>query len=89
MTKRFAETFIADPLPIQDVFRALFGGGRAELKLTDPNDLLQSGVDIIAQPPGKKLQNLNLLVRRGTGADGDRPSILDPKSKARSVLRPG
>ncbi|PAK43934.1 hypothetical protein CHH87_05005, partial [Bacillus licheniformis] len=44
-----------------DVFRALFGGGRAELKLTDPNDLLQSGVDIIAQPPGKKLQNLSLL----------------------------
>ena len=45
----------------EDVFRALFGGGRAELKLTDPNDLLQSGVDIIAQPPGKKLQNLSLL----------------------------
>lgn len=61
MTKRFAETFAQISSHFEDVFRALFGGGRAELKLTDPNDLLQSGVDIIAQPPGKKLQNLSLL----------------------------
>ncbi|RCK10923.1 hypothetical protein DT075_24825 [Bacillus licheniformis] len=59
--KRFAETFAQISSHFEDVFRALFGGGRAELKLTDPNDLLQSGVDIIAQPPGKKLQNLSLL----------------------------
>ena len=39
----------------------LFGGGRAELRLTDPEDLLNTGVEIIAQPPGKKLQNLHLL----------------------------
>jgi chromosome segregation protein len=37
------------------------GGGRAELKLTDPKDLLNTGVEIVAQPPGKKLQNLGLL----------------------------
>ncbi|WP_367069912.1 chromosome segregation protein SMC [Bacillus velezensis] len=61
MTKRFHETFIQIRSQFNDVFRSLFGGGRAELKLTDPNDLLNSGVDIIAQPPGKKLQNLNLL----------------------------
>ena len=40
---------------------ALFGGGRADLKLTDPKDLLNTGVEIVAQPPGKKLQNLGLL----------------------------
>ena len=61
MTKRFHETFIQIRSQFNDVFRSLFGGGRAELKLTDPKDLLNSGVDIIAQPPGKKLQNLNLL----------------------------
>ncbi|MEC1502100.1 chromosome segregation protein SMC [Bacillus sonorensis] len=61
MTKRFSETFAQISSHFEDVFRALFGGGRAELRLTDPNDLLQSGVDIIAQPPGKKLQNLSLL----------------------------
>ncbi len=61
MTKRFHETFVQIRSQFNDVFRSLFGGGRAELKLTDPNDLLNSGVDIIARPPGKKLQNLNLL----------------------------
>ncbi|NPC92546.1 chromosome segregation protein SMC [Bacillus sp. WMMC1349] len=61
MTKRFAETFTQIRSHFEEVFRALFGGGRAELKLTDPEDLLHSGVEIIAQPPGKKLQNLSLL----------------------------
>lgn len=36
-------------------------GGRAELQLTDPQDMLETGVEIIAQPPGKKLQHLSLL----------------------------
>lgn len=61
MTKRFNDTFVQIRSHFDHVFRSLFGGGRAELKLTDPNDLLHSGVDIIAQPPGKKLQNLSLL----------------------------
>lgn len=43
------------------MFRELFGGGRADLRLTDPNDLLETGVEIVAQPPGKKLQHLSLL----------------------------
>ena len=42
-------------------FNRLFGGGQAELKLTDPNDPLNCGIEIIAQPPGKKLQMLSLL----------------------------
>ena len=45
----------------KDVFTLLFEGGHAELKLTDPENLLESGVDIIAQPPGKRLQSLSLL----------------------------
>jgi chromosome segregation protein len=43
------------------VFRELFNGGNAKLVLTDPNDYLNSGIDIIAEPPGKKLQNITLL----------------------------
>ncbi|MBQ3494414.1 MAG: chromosome segregation protein SMC [Clostridia bacterium] len=42
-------------------FRELFGGGNARLELTDPDNLLESGVDIVAEPPGKKLQNITLL----------------------------
>src|SRR5699024_110280 len=61
MQSRFGATFtqIKDEFAI--VFKELFGGGRAELRLTDPNHLLETGVEIIAQPPGKKLQHLGLL----------------------------
>ncbi|MCK4532969.1 AAA family ATPase, partial [bacterium] len=45
----------------QEVFKSLFEGGQADLLLTDENDILESGIDIIVQPPGKKLQNLSLL----------------------------
>ncbi|MFJ8068777.1 chromosome segregation protein SMC [Peribacillus sp. NPDC096447] len=61
MKRRFADTFYSIREEFEQVFKALFGGGRAELKLTNPDDLLNTGVDIIAQPPGKKLQNLSLL----------------------------
>ncbi|MBN2552345.1 MAG: AAA family ATPase, partial [Spirochaetales bacterium] len=43
------------------MFRRLFGGGRAELKLLDPEKVLESGIEIYAQPPGKKLENITLL----------------------------
>ncbi|MFS0613215.1 chromosome segregation protein SMC [Lederbergia ruris] len=61
MKRRFGTTFHEIQDQFMGVFRALFGGGRAELKLTNPKDLLNTGVDIVAQPPGKKLQNLSLL----------------------------
>jgi chromosome segregation protein len=44
-----------------NMFRRLFGGGRAELRLSDPNHVLESGIEIYAQPPGKKLENITLL----------------------------
>lgn len=61
MKKRFQETFEGIRYHFESVFRSLFGGGRADLKLTNPEDLLNTGVEIVAQPPGKKLQNLGLL----------------------------
>jgi len=44
-----------------EIFVTLFGGGRAELVLTDESNILETGIDIVAQPPGKKLQNIHLL----------------------------
>lgn len=61
MKKRFEHTFNGIREHFEPVFQALFGGGRADLKLTNSEDLLNTGVEIVAQPPGKKLQNLGLL----------------------------
>jgi len=58
---RFKEAFEAVNEMFIKVFPRLFRGGRAELRLCDSDDLLECGVDIIAQPPGKKLQNVGLL----------------------------
>jgi chromosome segregation protein len=60
--KRFREVFDAVNAKFQEVFPHLFRGGRAALALTDENDLLETGVEIVANPPGKKiLQNIELL----------------------------
>jgi len=59
--KRLREAFDALRTKFSEVFLALFSGGRAELVMTDENNILETGIDIIAQPPGKRLQNINLL----------------------------
>jgi chromosome segregation protein len=59
--KRLKEAFDLLNRKFGEVFSLLFGGGSAELRLTDEADILESGINIIVQPPGKKLQNLNLL----------------------------
>ena len=59
--ERFREAFDAINAHFQRTFSTLFGGGRAGLALLDETDLLESGVDIIAQPPGKRLQSIQLL----------------------------
>lgn len=59
--RRFEETFDAVDAMFREIFPKLFRGGRARLVLTDPDDLLETGVDIDVQPPGKQLQNVSLL----------------------------
>ncbi|MBI3401775.1 MAG: chromosome segregation protein SMC [Acidobacteria bacterium] len=59
--QRFNEAFVAINRNFQEVFSTLFGGGRAGLTLLDENDPLESGIEIIAQPPGKRLQSVQLL----------------------------
>lgn len=61
MSERFIESFHAVNEAFQEVFKELFRGGNAELQLVDPEHLLETGVEIIAQPPGKKAQLLSLL----------------------------
>lgn len=61
MKEEFLTTFNKIDKEFQEVFKQLFKGGSASLKLTNPDDLLETGVDIIASPPGKKLTSINLL----------------------------
>ena len=61
MKKQFAEKFQEIQVQFQKVFEQLFGGGKGTLTLSDPDNLLESGIIITAQPPGKKLQNMMQL----------------------------
>ena len=59
--RRFKEAFDAINEHFRGMFRTLFGGGQGEMRLTDETNLADSGIDIMASPPGKKLQNIALL----------------------------
>lgn len=61
MEKQFKEKLEIISENFNEVFREMFGGGRAYLKLSEEDDVLESGIDIIAQPPGKNLQSMMLL----------------------------
>jgi chromosome segregation protein len=59
--KRLREAYDALKVKFSEVFKTLFGGGQAELVLTDEQNILETGIDVVAQPPGKKLRNISLL----------------------------
>jgi chromosome segregation protein len=61
MKKQFSTQFAVIDQKFNSVFRELFGGGKAQLILAEEDNVLESGIDIVAQPPGKKLQHLSLL----------------------------
>ncbi len=60
-TTRFAETFETVREHFRETFRRLFGGGRADIVLEDASNLLESGIDIVARPPGKEQRTISLL----------------------------
>jgi len=60
-TELFLATYNMIKKNFHNMFRRLFGGGRGEIRLVDPSNVLESGIDIFAQPPGKKLENISLL----------------------------
>jgi chromosome segregation protein len=59
--KRFSEAFQAINANFREMFKTLFGGGIGEMRLTDEENAAESGIDIVASPPGKKLQSVLLL----------------------------
>ncbi len=59
--RMFRETYEDVNARFKQIFPRLFGGGKAELQLTHPDDLLETGVDIVAQPPGKRLGSIELM----------------------------
>jgi chromosome segregation protein len=61
MQEAFVDTFEKVTKEFQRYFKALFGGGEAQLQLTEPDNLIETGVDIVARPPGKRLQSMALL----------------------------
>ena len=61
MIDKFSTTFEKISTEFTSVFRKLFKGGTGILKLTNPDNLLETGIDIIAEPPGKKLNSIGLL----------------------------
>ena len=61
MISEFSNTFKTISANFSETFRELFKGGHAELKLTEPSNILETGVDIVASPPGKKLSSITLL----------------------------
>lgn len=61
MVERFSETFEKINEEFNHVFRSLFGGGKARIKYTDPTNILETGIDIDVQPPGKAVQNITLF----------------------------
>lgn len=61
MIDKFSKTFNKINIEFNQVFKELFNGGEARLELTDPNNMLETGIDIIAYPPGKKPANISLL----------------------------
>jgi len=59
--ERFRNAFEQINQNFSELFKELFGGGRGEMNLIDADDVLESGIDVVAQPPGKRLQNVLLL----------------------------
>ncbi len=59
--QKFAEAFEAINANFRGMFQTLFGGGTGEMRLTDQENLAESGIDIVCSPPGKRLQNVLLL----------------------------
>ncbi|MFL5244038.1 MAG: chromosome segregation protein SMC [Gemmataceae bacterium] len=59
--KLFTDAFEAIRTHFQELFRKLFGGGMADIELEEPDDVLESGIEIVARPPGKEMRNLSLM----------------------------
>ena len=67
-------------------FKELFGGGKGTLELVEDEDILEAGIRIISQPPGKKLQNMMQLSGGEKALDGNCPAFCNPEPETVAVL---
>ena len=86
MRRQFEEKFREIRAEFDKVFKELFGGGRGALELMEGEDLLEAGIQIIAQPPGKKLQNMMQLSGGEKGTDCYFPVVCHPEFETVPVL---
>ena len=87
MRKQFLEKFAEIQTEFDKVFKgSLFGGGKGTLELVEDEDILECGIRIIAQPPGKKLQNMMQMSGGEKVPDGDFTVVRHPELKAVPVL---
>ena len=86
MKRQFAEKFADIQREFDKAFKELFGGGKGTLELVEEEDLLESGIRIIAQPPGKKLAEYDAAFRRRKILNGNCTVICDPESETIPVL---
>lgn len=85
MRKQFKEKFEEIKIEFDKVFKELFGGGKGTIELTEAEDILEAGINIISQPPGKKLQNMcSYQVRKGTYSH--KSVVCHPEPEAFTVL---
>ena len=89
MRKVFTEQFTLLQELFVVSFKRLFGGGHAELKLTNPEDPLHCDVEVIVQPPGQETPAFKPVFQRRTRADRDRAAVCDAKAPALPVLHSG
>ncbi len=86
MRKQFMEKFAEIQREFDKVFKELFGGGKGTLELVEDEDILECGIRIIAQPPGKKLQNMMQMSGGEKSLTAIALLICDPELKAFTVL---
>ena len=89
MRKQFSEGFANIQKEFDRAFQQLFGGGKGTLELVEGEDILESGIRIIAQPPGKKLQNMMQAFRRREISHSHRAAVCHSESETVAFLPPG
>ena len=89
MRRQFTEQFALIRAEFDQVFKELFGGGHGTLELMEDEDILEAGIQIISQPPGKKLQNMMQLSGGEKALTAIALLICDPEPEAVPVLSSG
>ncbi len=89
MRAQFQERFALIQTEFDKAFKQLFGGGRGSLELVEDEDILEAGIRIIAQPPGKKAAEYDAAFRWREGSDSHIPAVRHSESGSLPLLSAG